>query len=210
MGIFDRIDYAAPPFDVGDVAADPFEQWWRWYDGAVAAGCTEPNAMTVATVDPAGCPDARIVLVRGVTTEGFDFYTNLESAKGRQLASQAVAALVFGWLEVHRQVRVRGAVGRVPEPEADAYWMTRPRGSQLGGWASAQSSVIGSRDELEQRVAEVDALHAGRAVPRPPHWGGFRVAPDEVEFWQGRPNRLHDRIRYRRDGERWLTERLSP
>lgn len=211
MGIFDvRADYDAPPFDVADACPDPIEQWWRWYDEAVAAACVEPNAMTLATVDADGRPDARYVLLRGATAGGFDFYTNLESAKGRDLATHASGALVFGWLELHRQVRVRGPVDRVPDPEADAYWASRPRDSQIGGWASAQSSILTGRDELERRVDEVMARFAGGEVPRPSHWGGFRVVPEQLEFWQGRPNRLHDRIRYRRDGGAWLMERLSP
>jgi pyridoxamine 5'-phosphate oxidase len=211
VGIFDvRADYDAAPFDVADASPDPIAQWWRWYDDAVTAGCVEPNAMTLATVDVAGRPDARYVLLRGATAVGFDFYTNLESAKGHDLSVHPDGALVFGWLETHRQVRVRGPVGRVPDPEADAYWASRPRDSQLGGWASAQSSVIGSRAELEERVAQAAARFADVDVPRPPHWGGFRLAPAVLEFWQGRPNRLHDRIRYRREGDAWMLERLSP
>jgi pyridoxamine 5'-phosphate oxidase len=211
VGIFDlRTEYEAAGLDLPDVQPDPVEQWWDWYRQADSAGCVEPNAMTVATVDAEGRPDARYVLLRGATTAGFDFYTNLVSAKGLHLAAHPHAALVFGWLELHRQVRVRGAVARVPEPEADEYWASRPRGSQLGGWASDQSSVIDGRHELEQRVAEAAARFGGGDVSRPPHWGGFRVTPEEVEFWQGRPDRLHDRIRYRRSGDAWLIERLSP
>ncbi len=211
MGIFDRrSEYETAGLDVGDVDPDPIVQWQRWYDDAVEAGCIEPNAMALATTGADGQPDCRFVLVRGADERGFAFFTNLESVKSSQLRENPRACLTFGWLELHRQVRVRGAVERVPDGEADEYFASRPRGSQLGAWASAQSTVLGGRSELEARVAELDARYGDRDVPRPPFWGGFRLVPDELELWQGRPSRLHDRLRYRRVGPAWVIERLSP
>ena len=185
-----------------ELDVDPVAQFHEWYDPSDASVC-------VATVDDDGNPDARIVLLKGADRDGFVFFTNAGSAKGRQLAGHPAAALVFHWPP--RQVRIRGRVEPVSERESDDYWATRPRGSQLGAWASRQSTVIASRAALEDRLAEVTAEFEGRDVPRPPYWGGYRVVPSTFEFWCHRDDRLHDRVRYRRDEEgAWVRERLSP
>jgi pyridoxamine 5'-phosphate oxidase len=212
MGIADlRTEYESAGLDVYDVVASPVEQWLRWYEDAVAAGAYEPNAMVLSTVDENGHSDARFVLVRGVDERGFAFYTNLKSDKSRELEQAPQAALTFGWLELHRQVRVRGHVIAGSPEDADAYFATRPRGAQVSAWASPQSEEIESREWLEGRAAEIEARYHGQVVPRPPHWGGWRVVPFVMEFWQGRPNRLHDRVRYTREGVgTWRIARLSP
>ncbi len=206
-----RFDYETAGLDVADVDADPVQQWWRWYREAMEAEITEPNAMVVSTVDADGHPDARFVLVRSVDDKGISFYGNFGSAKGRQIAATGVASITWGWLQLHRQVRVRGTAHAFGDAEADEYWASRPRDSQLASAASPQSQVIADRDELDARIAEQTRLWAGvDAVPRPDTWGGFRVVPEVFEFWQGRPARTHDRLRYRRVDGAWLVERLAP
>jgi len=205
-----RVQYETAGLDLADLAATPIQQWHRWYDDAVEAGVAEPNAMTVSSNDTEGQPDARVVLAREVNDEGIVFYTNYESAKGIQLASAPFASAVFAWLDLHRQVRVRGEIEVVSSEESDAYFASRPRESQIGAWASAQSQVIAGREELELAVAEATQRFLGGDVPRPPHWGGLRIVPSTVEFWQGRPSRLHDRFRYAWAGTQWSISRLAP
>jgi pyridoxamine 5'-phosphate oxidase len=194
-----------------EVAANPLEQFARWYDEAIAAGVELPEAMMLATAAPDGAPSARMVLLKGVEERGFVFYTNYESRKGRELAANPRAALVFHWPQTpRRQVSVGGSVERLSARESDEYFRTRPFGSRIGAWASRQSEVIAGREGLERSFAELEAEHAEGEVPRPPWWGGYVLRPDIVEFWQNRPNRLHDRLRYRRSDGEWVLERLSP
>ena len=190
--------------DPTELDPDPIVQFCRWKDELAPRN----DAVTLATADAQGAPNARIVLVKGARETGFVWYTNRSSTKGRELAANPRAALVFHWDP--RSVRVAGEVAEVAEAESDAYWTTRPRGSQLGAWASAQSTVIADRGALERRLAEVTAQYEGADVPRPPHWGGYRLHPATIEFWHHRDDRLHDRIRYRREGDAWVRERLSP
>lgn len=194
--------------DLGD---DPLTEVACWLDEAIERGAPDATAVQLATVDTDGRPAARTVLLKGLDERGFHFFTNHESRKGRHLAANPACALVLFWRSLDRQVNVTGTAGRLPDDEADAYFATRPRGSQLGAWASRQSTVIGSREELERRVAELDERFAGGDVPRPDWWGGYVVRPDTVELWQGRDDRLHDRIRFTRAGDDgWRRERLSP
>lgn len=206
----ERREYEGQDLDPADVAADPIEQVRAWLRGAREAGIFEPEAMTLSTIDEDGRPSSRYVLLRGLDERGFSFFTNYESAKGRALAQHPYAALTFGWLVLHRAVRVEGAVEKLPPQESDAYFASRPRGAQISAWASPQSTVIGGRDVLDRAMSEIEARFAGVEVPRPPHWGGFLVRPNRVELWQGRLNRLHDRLRYVRDGDAWRIERLAP
>jgi pyridoxamine 5'-phosphate oxidase len=205
-----RFDYETAGLERSDLAPTPVEQWWRWYDDAAAAGLHEPHNMVVSTCGADGQPDARFVLVRGADERGFAFYSNFASSKARQIRENPRAALTFGWLELHRQVRVRGAIAAFADGEADEYWASRPRDSQVASAASPQSHVIADRADLEARIETMRARYDGIDIPRPEGWGGYRVVPDEVEFWQGRPARTHDRLRYRRAGAAWVTERLAP
>lgn len=192
-----------------DADPDPIEQFRKWFDEALAANLYEPNAMTLATATSNGRPSARVVLLKGYDERGFVFYTNYEGRKGRELEENPRCALVFYWGELERQVRIEGRASRVSE-ESNAYYRSRPRGSQLGAWASEQSRLVKDRGILEERLRELEAEYEGREIPRPPFWGGYRVEPEAIEFWQGRENRLHDRLLYRRLSGGWEIERLSP
>lgn len=206
-----RRDYRAASLDEAEAAPEPLVQFRQWFAQARAAEVDEPNAMTLATVAADGAPRARVVLLKAVDEAGFVFFTNYESDKGRELDRCPRAALVFVWLPLERQVRVEGRVERVSPEESDAYFELRPRESQLGASASPQSRVVADRAALERAFAKAAARHDGGAVPRPAGWGGYRVIPTSVEFWQGRPSRLHDRLRYRSDDAgRWVLERLAP
>ncbi len=190
-------------------AADPIALFQEWFAAATRAGIFLPEAMTLATASPQGAPSARMMLLKGVDTRGFVFYTNYESRKGEELAANARAALVFHWAVLERQVRVEGRVARLATEESAAYFATRPRGSRIGAWASRQSRALPARKELQDRVVQYEREFRGD-IPLPPFWGGFRLVPERIEFWQGRLNRLHDRLRFVRDGAGWRTERLYP
>ena len=206
-----RVQYETAGLERNDLDNNPLVQWQRWYDQAAEASVAEPNAMTLSTIGIDGGPDSRIVLARGVDESGFAFYTNYDSAKSKQLVEHAQASAVFGWLDLHRQVRVRGIVTKMSDHVSDEYFASRPRESQLGAWASPQSQPIAGRDELISRLAEAEQRFSGRDVERPPHWGGWVLAPSEIEFWQGRPSRLHDRFRYALQADAsWFIERLAP
>lgn len=199
-----------PGLDIGDLDPDPIVQFERWMDDAKGAAIPLREAIALSTADADGAPAVRHVLLRGVGPRGFTFFTNRNSRKGVHLAANPKAAFTVFWRELERQICVTGAVEESTAKESDAYFSTRPREAQIGAWASEQSSVIGDRHELMDRYTEADARYPGGEIPRPPHWGGYLIVPETVEFWQGRPHRLHDRLRYARDGRGWRIERLAP
>lgn len=207
-----RINYSRASLDEADAAPNPFAQFDRWFKEALDARLPEPNTMTLATVGEGGRPSARIVLIKGVDERGFVLFTNYESRKGRDLAANPYAALLFYWIELERQVRIEGRIEKTSADESDRYFSSRPLGSRIGAWASEQSAVIDSRATFEAREKEI-STRFGDDPPRPPHWGGYRLVPDSIEFWQGRPSRLHDRLLYTRDAASphgWTMSRLSP
>ena len=204
-----RKSYERAELDESASSSDPLQQFGHWLEQAISGQLPEPNAMTLATVGADGRPSTRIVLVKGYDERGIVWFTNYESRKGRELAARPFAALQFHWVELERVVRIEGSVQKTSVEESDAYYATRPLDSRLGAWASPQSRVIGSRAVLVAGAAKAAALHALNP-PRPPHWGGYRLLPDRWDFWQGRKSRLHDRLRYRREGGAWLRERLAP
>lgn len=211
MGLADRrVQYETAGLDIDDLLPNPIEQLLLWYQQAEEAGTVEPNAMVISTVDESGHPDARVVLARDISTQGITFFTNRESAKGLQIAHDQRAAATFAWLQLHRSVRVRGIVSVAADDVSDAYFASRPRASQLGAWASPQSQPIGTRHDLTDRVEEMEQRFGDKEIPRPPFWGGYVLSIDSIEFWQGRPSRLHDRFRYTLNGSVWRAQRLAP
>jgi pyridoxamine 5'-phosphate oxidase len=206
-----RKDYTLAGLTEKDLARDPFRQFDKWFQEAEASKLVEPNAMILASATRDGRPSARTVLLKGVDGRGFVFYTNYESRKGRELDANPRASLVFPWFPFERQVIVEGPVAKVAREESEAYFQSRPMASQLAAWASAQSTIIPGRKALEEAMKDLEKKYAGQPVPLPPYWGGFRVSPETVEFWQGRRSRLHDRLRYRRESDGgWTVERLAP
>lgn len=208
-----RSEYARAHFLESEASPDPYLQFARWFEDAINTGTPAPNAMTVATAGADGAPDARVVLLKGFNADpaqaGFMFYTNYDSRKGKEIAANPRVTLLFFWPEMERQIRIEGAIGKVSAAQSDDYFNSRPLGSRLSAIASPQSQVVPDRAALESMLAQITAQH-GNTAPRPAHWGGYRVTPHALEFWQGRPDRLHDRLRYRKDGESWVIERLAP
>jgi len=205
-----RKEYSLAGLSEKDLAKDPFRQFEKWFQEAEAAKIDEPNAAVLATAARDGRPSARVMLLKGVDGRGFVFFTNYDSRKGRELDANPRVAFIFPWVALERQVIIEGSVAKIAPEESEAYFHSRPRASQLGAWASAQSSIVSGREALEVSMKAMEKKYAGVEAPRPPHWGGFRIAPDSVEFWQGRRSRLHDRLRYRREGGAWIVERLAP
>ncbi len=205
-----RQEYGVHGLRRTDLDPDPFKQFAQWFNAAIEASVPEVNAMTLATVSADGQPTARIVLLKGYGQDGFVFYTNYHSEKGQHLEKNAKVALVFFWKELERQIRINGAVEKVSREESIRYFHSRPLGSQLSAWASHQSEVVDARRVLEARLSELEERFADQTIPLPTHWGGYRVKPTRLEFWQGRPNRLHDRFRYTPQGDGWCLERLAP
>jgi pyridoxamine 5'-phosphate oxidase len=206
-----RKEYSLAGLTEDAVASEPLAQFQKWFHEAMNAEIAEPNAMVLATVAPDGQPSTRTVLLKGADERGFSFFTNYESRKARELAANPRASLTFPWIELERQVCIEGTVGKLSREESDQYFRLRPRGSRLGAWTSPQSSIIPGRAFLEERLRQLEAQYPGEEIPTPPNWGGYVLTPAQIEFWQGRPNRLHDRIRYTRQGDgSWLIERLSP
>lgn len=205
-----RQEYAASALDEKAMHAHPFEQFSNWFDQAAESGIAEPNAMTLATVDSHGMPHARVVLLKALDETGFVFYTNYHSEKAKQLAQNPQASILFFWIELQRQVRISGTVKKVTASESDEYFNIRPRASQLGALASPQSQVIPDREHLEQRFSLLEKQYSEKPITRPKNWGGYRLTPIRIEFWQGRPNRLHDRLVYEKSGTHWVRKRLAP
>ncbi len=205
-----RKEYTKNGLNEKGISAAPLKQFRQWFDDALNAGLPEPNAMHLSTVSESGRPSNRVVLLKELDDEGFVFYTNYHGRKGRNLAVNPFASLTFFWVDLERQVRIEGKVSKVTDQESDQYFSVRPRGSQIGAWVSHQSEIIPSREILEQKQAEYERQFADKEVPRPPHWGGYRLVPDRIEFWQGRPSRLHDRIVYDFQDGKWVIYRLAP